>query len=321
MKLTILDRDKNIIETNELSKNARGGTELQLEWVTSRLPKSALEKVQIIPSRVRELDPNRKKILWVHDLPNDPEAAHLKDPESRKRFDAIVCVSHWQMQLYNMVLGVPHADMLVIQNAIPQMSLPETKKDKVRLVYHTTPHRGLEILVPVFEKLCEKHDNIELDVFSSFGVYGWHERDEPYLELFERCRQHPHINYHGAVTNEEIRAHLPKCDIFAYPSIWPETSCIAAIEAMMAGCTVVCPNYAALPETCANFATMYQFHEDKSAHARRFAMALDSAISMVKLSPAAYVANRRNQVLYFSHFYNIDSRVIQWQMLLKKLIG
>jgi hypothetical protein len=44
--------------------------------------------------------------------------------------------------------------------------------DTIRLVYTSTPQRGLEILVPVFKYLTERHKNIHLDVFSSFKIYG-----------------------------------------------------------------------------------------------------------------------------------------------------
>ena len=61
------------METNELSKNAMGGTELMLKRVYDGLDNDLLRHFQIIPSRVRELDENIKKILYLHDLPLDPE--------------------------------------------------------------------------------------------------------------------------------------------------------------------------------------------------------------------------------------------------------
>jgi UDP-glucose:(glucosyl)LPS alpha-1,2-glucosyltransferase len=106
------------MEKNELNKNARGGTELMQERLHSSIPKELLDQFQIIPSRVRDLDPDKKKILWLHDLPNDPESAHLADADLRKRFDKIVCVSDWQMQLYNLISGVPYSECVVIKNAI-----------------------------------------------------------------------------------------------------------------------------------------------------------------------------------------------------------
>ena len=47
--------------------------------------------------------------------------------------------------------------------------------------------------------------------------------------------------------------------IFAYPSIWPETSCISAIESMAAGCEIVTTNLGALYETCTPFGTIVSF--------------------------------------------------------------
>ena len=309
-----------MVEVNELNKNARGGTELMQERLHKSIPEQLLNKFQIIPSRVRELDPNKKKILWLHDLPHDPESEHLKDPELRKRFSKIVAVSDWQMQMYNIISGVPYAESFVIKNAIDP--IPVEKKEyngTVNLIYHTTPHRGLEILIPVFEELSRIHDNIHLDVYSSFSIYGWEERDKQYKQLFDRCRAHPKITYHGAVPNEEIRQALVKSHIFAYPSIWPETSCLAAIEAMSAMNLVVCPNFAALAETCSNFAMMYQFNENKNLHAVQFAHTLDIAIKTVIQNRGTTYPYLDFQKQYFDYFYSWDKRKGEWLALLNSL--
>ena len=69
--------------------------------------------------------------------------------------------------------------------------------------------------------------------------------------------------------------------IFAYPSIWPETSCIALIEAMSAGLLCVHSAYAALPETSANWTMMYPISEDHQQHCNIFADNLVSAVNVV----------------------------------------
>ena len=44
------------MEINELSKNAMGGTELMMSRLHKNVDKELLDKFQIIPSRVRDLD-------------------------------------------------------------------------------------------------------------------------------------------------------------------------------------------------------------------------------------------------------------------------
>jgi glycosyltransferase involved in cell wall biosynthesis len=310
-----------MVEVNELSKNSRGGTELMLERLHSTLPADLLDKFQIIPSRVREIDPNRIPILWLHDLPNDPESQHLRDPDLRKRFKKIVAVSDWQMQMYNVILGLPYSESVTIKNGITPIEIGEKEFDgTVRIIYHTTPHRGLELLVPAFEELCNRHDNVHLDVFSSFSIYGWSQRDEPYRHLFDRCRNHPRINYHGAVSNEQIREELKKSHIFAYPSIWPETSCLAAIEALSAKNVVVCPNYAALPETTGNFANMYQWSEDPNEHVNRFFSVLDATVT--ELTENGPRSERLEiQKIWTDVSYNWEQQIsVKWKLMLESLL-
>ena len=152
----------------------------------------------------------------------------------------------------------------------------------VNLIYHTTPHRGLELLVPVFEKIAEEDNNITLDVYSSFNMYGWGERDSSYKKLFDKCETHPQINYHGYQKNDIIREALKKAHIYAYPSIWVESSCISLMEAMSARVACVHSNLGALYDTGGSITRMYQFDEDVNIHANRFSLMLKATIDDVR---------------------------------------
>jgi UDP-glucose:(glucosyl)LPS alpha-1,2-glucosyltransferase len=300
---------------------SQGGTEQMVAGLRQRLPADLLDQFNIICSRVRDesINPNKKNILWLHDTWDDPESQHLKNKKSLDQFEKLVFVSNYQQQTYNMGLGVPYDKGIVMQNAIVPIEEHEKPKDKINIIYHTTPHRGLELLVPICEFLAARDIDFHLDVYSSFGIYGWPQRDEQYKELFERIKNHPNMTYHGWKPNSEIREALKKAHIYAYPSIWPETSGISVIEAMSAGCNVICPTLAALPETCANFAIMYGWNEDNNKHANMFAGLLNMVIR-------DYWADFNQQRLgfqkvYFNNFYNWDLRARQWEDFLKSLVN
>lgn len=302
---------------NEMTKDAMGGTELMAMELEKRLEPELLEKFQIISSRVDKIDDTKKKVLWLHDLPGDPASEHLLNG-GYNRFDKLVFVSNWQMQGYIEHYSIPWYKCAVLQNAINPIEEHQKPNEGIRIIYHTTPHRGLNILYSVFDKLCEKHDDIELDVYSSFKIYGWEQRDEPYKPLFDACKEHPKINYHGSVSNAEVREALKKSHVFAYPSIWKETSCLALIEAMSAGLMCVHPNYAALPETAANWTWMYQYQNTERDHAQVFYGMLDAAIHSLKNGDST---NRLyNQKQYIDMFYNWELRATQWKYLLASMV-
>jgi len=323
MTLNIIDDTETVsLEPSEdgTYEHAMGGTELMNKALYERVDRGLLDQFNIIKSRVRKVSEDKKNILWLHDLWADPEVEHLKSQESRSRFSKLVFVSNWQLSTYNMGLGVPYSESVVIRNAIDPIEVDWSIKpdDQIRLIYHTTPHRGLDIAYAAVNKLSEIYgDKIHFDVFSSFEAYGWKERDEPYLELFEDIRKHPQMTYHGYQPNDVVREALKKSHIFAYPSIWQETSCIAAIEAMSAGCGIVCPNLAALPETTGNFADMYQFREDIQEHATVFANFLYGAIERHRDdNTTKKLIVQKN---WADNFYNWDIRSQEWTILLEQL--
>ena len=310
-------------ELDEMTAKSNGGTERMYRGLKERIDPDLWDKFQIICSRVRYVDPNKKSILWLHDLPHDPESQHLKDAASKSRFEKLVFVSNWQMLMYNMVHGVQYSESNVLQNAIEPIQIQEKSfDDKINLIYHTTPHRGLSILVPVYEKLYEMFgDKIHLDVYSSFGLYGSDQRDEPFKDLFKRCEEHEGITYHGYQPHDVIEEALKKAHIFAYPSVWLETSCISAIEAASAKCTVVHPNFGALPETMSNFGVGYQYSEKDNEHGNIFGGALMATIEnyLDEKNHERLQLGLKSQKAYFDTYYSWDIRADQWTDFLKGL--
>lgn len=305
------------MEVNELSQNAKGGTELMLEALHEHVPADLMQYFQVIPSRVREVDDSKIKIYWLHDLPGDPESEHLRGG-GWNRFDKLVFVSHWQMQAYQKHYGLPWYKCVVLQNAIEPIEYVQKPTDKIRFIYHTTPHRGLNILVSAFDALSKRYPNIELDVYSSFKIYGWEQRDEPYKELFNFCKDHPNINYHGSVPNSEIRTALQKAHFYAYPNTWLETSCISLIEAMSAGVFCLHPNYGALYETAANWTWMYQWQENERDHMKALVELTSNAIEVYNEPDVQKTLIA--QKAYVDAFYGWHNRKNQWINLMRAML-
>lgn len=305
-------------EENEISIKSQGGTEMMKRGLASRLPSELIDDFQIICSRVRELQEDKIRVYWLHDLPEDPETKHLKDKSSRDRFHHLVFCGNWQYDRYRTMLGMPYDDKSsVIDTAIEPFPITEKSKDEIRLIYTSTPQRGLGILVPVFEKLAEKHDNIFLEVFSSFKIYGWEEADKQFEPLYERCRNHPRINYHAFAPNEVVRQALTNSHIHAFPSIWLECNSRSLIEAMSAGALCVHPNFGGLIDTSGGLTYMYQGHEDINRHANIFYHILDNVISNV-LKEETQDALKLTK-LYADTRFNWDTITHNWIQLLSTL--
>ena len=307
---------------NQDKSTPMGGTELIYNRVMEYIPEELQEEFIIIPQRVREehLKDDRKKILWLHDLPEDPESQHLKDEENRKQFAKFVFPSNWALWDFHQKLGVPYEDSIVIQNAIEPIELHEKPKTDIKkIIYFSTPHRGLNLLESAIRIMEDARNDFEVDVYSSFKLYGRDQQDElpEFQDLYGRLNELKTVNYHGAVTNDVIREALKEAHILSYPSTYRETSCLVAIEAMAAGCLAVVPNYAALPETCKDFAKMYQWHPDIRHHASIHYHYLCNALNTLWNPTVQSILDL--QISYYNYFYSMDMCANRWNSLLLNL--
>lgn len=307
-------------EENEISKNSNGGTEMVKRGLAQRLPKGLVEDFQIICSRVRDIDMEKIRVYWLHDLPQDPETNHLRNSSSRDRFHKLVFCGHWQYNQYINLLDIPQNDKcVVIETPIePFETKPKPKDDVIRLIYTSTPQRGLELLFPVFIELAKKYgDKIHLDVFSSFKIYGWEDMDNKFKPLYDKLSEHKNITYHGYAPNEKVKEYLLNADIFAYPSIWQECNSRSLIEAMSAGLLCVHPNLAGLSDTSGGLTFMYQWDQNNNVHANKFFHALDHAVKSVRNDD---MQNYLKFVkMYADSRYNWKKIATQWTDVLENL--
>lgn len=306
--------------TQDPMSSLHGGTQLLQRGLFERLPPALRDQVNITTTRVRELDAQRPHLLWLHDLASDEHVQHLRDPALRARYAKLVFVSHWQFEQYRERFGIEHHEAAILRNAIePIPAHSKPAGGPLRLIYHTTPHRGLQVLLVVFDFLYRNVTrDIQLDVFSSFQAYGRPDLDADYAPLFEACRRHPAIEYHGFAPNSVVRAALERAHVFAYPCIWPETSCLAAIEALSAGCSVVCPRFGALPETTHEFALAFAWDKRPQPFAFAFARELRRAIEGFWEPERQAQLALQKQVIDAA--FSWQARLPEWTHLLEDLI-
>ena len=258
-----------------------GGSENQMRLLLKNLPDESFKNINLILNNTDHnlIEKNKINVLWMHHFVNQKEAQNLSSNEFVDKLDWIVYNSNWNFEKHVYQFKVPENKCVVIRNAIEKIDIVEKPKDKISLIYHTTPWRGLVHLLKVFKNLNLK--NVELNICSSTIIYGKKfdaNLGKTYESLFNECKNTKNVKYFGFLDNKKIIELLKQMHIFAHPSIWPETSCISAIEAMAAGCEVVTTNLGALYETCSPFGTFVNFDRNFDNLEKRYSKVLLNSI-------------------------------------------
>ncbi|WP_053078776.1 FkbM family methyltransferase, partial [Methylobacterium tarhaniae] len=294
----------------------QGGTELMAEGLARRLG-SALPRIDLCLNgyEAGRAD-GRPLVVWIHHATDQPAVAWLRDPEMVRRVARFVFVSEWQRAQYLATFDLPADRCTVLRNAteVPDRDRVPVRRTPLKVAYTSTPYRGLAVLLEAWAQAAP--EGAELHVWSSHRLYGPDADDAPYAELYARAASLPGVRYHGLLPNAELRAALADIDILAYPNTFAETSCLAVIEAMAAGCRVICPSHGALPETTAGFARLYPAIADPAEHARVFAGLLAEELADPWQGRPERVAA---QQAHCRQVYDWRVRVPEWQRLIDDL--
>lgn len=296
-----------------------GGTDIMFNRLMSEFPLADMG-VKVIKSVCdeRHLEDGVKNVLWQHLSYDQDFVAGMRDKFFMSAIDAFVYVSHWQHEKFRYIFNTPLDRSFVLRNAIdPIEYTPRPRGDKVRIIYASAPFRGLNILVDAISML-NRHD-YELHVYSSPLMYGTEWANTFGAEtkpLLDHVRTMPNVVMHDYQPNSVVVEAMRRADIFAYPSIFEETSCLSMIEAGAAGCMLLTTNFGALPETGIGYNRMVEIRADHMGLVKAYAAALNQAID-----DALDGYDGAQQSAHFNDVYSWSSRRLEWQRFFETLLA
>jgi len=311
-----------MIIRNQLPK---GGTELQFSYLEKYVDKELLDQVQIttsVPEKI-PLHPTKVNILWQKNSYDQPNLyPWFKNKANHKIYDWYVFNSHWNHEKFRMMFGLPTERCIVIKNGIDKIeqSKPYEKGQPIKIIHQNTPWRGLSVLLGAMQLI--KNPLISLDVYSSCEVYGkdfMEKNDYNYKALYEQAESLPNVNYIGYKSNDYITENISKYNMYVYPSIFEETSCISLLEAMSAGLYSIVTNYGALFETGAEFPMYIPYDSDYKNLAEKFAYGIDAAAETLHEKPIQdHLTTQSN---YTQRYYSWNKQAVSWTRFLQGAIN
>lgn len=192
--------------------------------------------------------PKAKKIWWVHHF-IDQEIIARGAVWARLYADHIVTLSQCQSDEFQDELRL--ASTIIPHGVWLDELHPPTAKDPYRLIYASTPFRGLEKIPALFSQIKAREPRATIAICSSMATYGKPEEDAKYADLFSELKRMDGVDVLGSLNQQQLYAEYAKASTFFYPCIWRETYCLALDEAIAHGCFPVVPGLGALMERAA----------------------------------------------------------------------
>lgn len=195
--------------------------------------------------------------VWAHDVhcgvSPDVKTSLLKA-------DKVLALSRWhKAHMMNVYPFLVDDHIVVTRNGIATGRFAK-KPQKIgnKLIYASSPDRGVERLLELFPKIRAEVPNAELEIY--YGFNTWRSMCENYGDTkgMDKIRYYEDlltnkvptgVKFMGRVGQQQLADAYLKAKVMAYPTWFSETSCISAMEAQAAGCVPVTSALAALEET------------------------------------------------------------------------
>ena len=190
----------------------------------------ASRNVNCIDDRLR----SKNILVWVHDI--WLLSGKQISPYQLNRVNKFVCLSPWHVDFFSDYHGIPKDKITVIPNGVNTELFKEPNVDEKifgKLIYSSSPDRGLDNLLYLMPFVKDKIPDLHLDIY-----YGFHNYDsavrkrnnpaeidklEKLKELINQSKDFAHM--HGRISQPELAKKWHQTYLWWYPSQFSETYC------------------------------------------------------------------------------------------------
>jgi glycosyltransferase involved in cell wall biosynthesis/ubiquinone/menaquinone biosynthesis C-methylase UbiE len=217
--------------------------------------------------------PLRAKLVWLwnHDVMVREAAPELMS--LLYKVDRLLVLSEFHKQQLLRHLPIPEDRFLVTRNGVDldliDRAIAGVARNPDRLIYTSRPERGLEVLLDLWPRLKQARPQLEL-ALASYQHPAADEQMRDFVRSLEaKAAEAGGVRFLGNLPKRDLYREIASSRLMVYPSIFPEVSCISALEAAACGTPIVASKYCALKETVADGETGLLIPGDPRLDGRR----------------------------------------------------
>jgi glycosyltransferase involved in cell wall biosynthesis len=189
--------------------------------------------------------------IWAHDTHLLPYGCALSDTaiveKWSARIDGCVCQTRWHADDYARKYPALQSKIRVINNGIDAAALgSHGKKVRNRFIYTSRTERGLSRILDLWPDIIAALPDATL-VISTYVAFPCNDDERRIQARIAELNQINNgdgvqcIRHLGQLNPAQLYAEMGAAEYWLYPTDWPETSCITAMEMLMSG--VICLYY------------------------------------------------------------------------------
>ena len=251
-----------------------------------------------------------RSYIWAHDTNLLNIGCSLTDYDIlnkwNKYIDGCICLTEWHKNLYTERYSILKDRITIINNGIDVDSFNSMNgmnmnmKIKNKFIYTSRPERGLDILLKLWPTILEKMPDATL-VISCYGNFPSNQEE---IMLQDLINKYPDsIKHLGRLKVNNLYEEMSTSEYWLYPTSWPETSCITALEMLMSGVISLYYPVAGLIDTVGKYGIQIQSGNE-----------IQTILNLSDEEKNKLIENGRNYAISCSW----KNRAKEWEILMNK---